>query len=244
MVKKQENKNIIIFNEIEIKWDKDSNLFNLTNMWKASGGHKSQQPFAWLRQDESRKFLKEVDKKFKTASQAVLESRKGRYGGTYAHWQIALAYAKYLSPEFHMYVNEIFVRYKIADPILAADIAERAPLADTKWLAARVEGIVARKEWAATLASRGTGKPYHYVHCTNKIYKALLGKTAKQLKEAMGLVKSGNLRDNLPTEELISIAFSEVVSKNRMEKRNLYGYRNCSNACEESAEQVRQLLEE
>jgi hypothetical protein len=31
----------------------------------------------------------------------VLETKRGYGGGTFAYWQIALAYAKYLSPEFY-----------------------------------------------------------------------------------------------------------------------------------------------
>jgi hypothetical protein len=37
----------------------------------------------------------------------TLETEPGRNGGTWAHWQIALAYAKYLSPEFHMWCNTV-----------------------------------------------------------------------------------------------------------------------------------------
>ena len=42
----------------------------------------------------------------------------GRYGSTYAHWQIALAYAKYLDPELHIWCNEVVVdRFELmADP--------------------------------------------------------------------------------------------------------------------------------
>ncbi|WP_127089060.1 KilA-N domain-containing protein [Aquabacter cavernae] len=35
----------------------------------------------------------------------VMTTKRGKGGGTYAHWQIGLAYAKYLSPEFHMWRN-------------------------------------------------------------------------------------------------------------------------------------------
>jgi hypothetical protein len=40
-----------------------------------------------------------------------LKITRGRFGGTFAHWQIALAYAKYLSPEFHIHCNNIIRRF-------------------------------------------------------------------------------------------------------------------------------------
>ena len=87
-------------------------------MWKASGGDKSQQPFEWLRLPVTERFVAEVTRKFKTGKIPVLKTVKGRYGGNYAHWQIALAYAKYLSPEFHIWANEVLQdRYvEIEDP--------------------------------------------------------------------------------------------------------------------------------
>ena len=42
----------------------------------------------------------------------IIRGTRGRSGATFAHWQIALAYAKYLSPEFHMWCNEV-VREKM-----------------------------------------------------------------------------------------------------------------------------------
>jgi hypothetical protein len=60
-----------------------------------------------LNRDETDSFIKSVRKKLNTPLEGVLKSTKGRYGGTYAHWQIALAYAKYLSPEFHIWCNEV-----------------------------------------------------------------------------------------------------------------------------------------
>ena len=32
---------------------------------------------------------------------------RGRHGGTWAHWQLALSYARYLSPAFHLWCNTV-----------------------------------------------------------------------------------------------------------------------------------------
>ena len=37
----------------------------------------------------------------------LVATARGNKGGTWAHWQLALAYAKYLSPEFHTWCNGV-----------------------------------------------------------------------------------------------------------------------------------------
>ncbi len=41
----------------------------------------------------------------------IISAGRGRTGSTFAHWQIGLAYAKYLSPEFHMWCNTVVRRH-------------------------------------------------------------------------------------------------------------------------------------
>ena len=40
-------------------------------------------------------------------SELIQALNEGGEWNTWAHWQIGLAYAKYLSPEFHMWCNEV-----------------------------------------------------------------------------------------------------------------------------------------
>lgn len=61
-------------------------------MWKAEKASKDKQPYEWLRHNSTVEFVDFIRKTLKTGSQPVL-TVKGRYGGTYAHWQIAMAYA-------------------------------------------------------------------------------------------------------------------------------------------------------
>lgn len=36
-----------------------------------------------------------------------ISTKRGVNGVTFAHWQIAMAYAKYLSPEFHVWCSTV-----------------------------------------------------------------------------------------------------------------------------------------
>lgn len=79
-------------------------------MWKAEDGKNSQRPAEWLRQVDTKKFLKSLGKKLGIPEKDTVEAISGGAGGgggTYGHYQVALAYAKYLSPEFHIWCNEV-----------------------------------------------------------------------------------------------------------------------------------------
>lgn len=78
-------------------------MLSLTDMWKANGSDQSKRPVEWLRSKSAREFigfLKEM-----VGNSHLLSGASGRKGNTYAHWQIGMAYAKYLDPKFHMWCN-------------------------------------------------------------------------------------------------------------------------------------------
>jgi hypothetical protein len=83
----------------------DGALLCLTDMWRAGGADESKRPAAWLRHDATQEFAAYLE----TVSPAhsLVQTTEGRTGGTWAHWQLALAYAKYLSPAFHAWCNEV-----------------------------------------------------------------------------------------------------------------------------------------
>ena len=87
-------------------------------MWRATGSVRSHKPDYWLNQDGTKRFIssfvkklvngqKQSKKSLKAIVSGLFKITRGRNGGTYAHWQIALAYAKYLSDEFHIWCNEV-----------------------------------------------------------------------------------------------------------------------------------------
>ena len=86
---------------------KENEMINMTNLWKSVGSPENREPWNWSR-FEGKEFIEAVTKELNLSITQVLTSTRGRTGGTYAHKQIALAYAKYLSPELHMYVNQVF----------------------------------------------------------------------------------------------------------------------------------------
>lgn len=80
-------------------------MLSLTDMWKAAGADPSKRPVEWLRSKGARSFIEVLSEM--VGKSHLFDIGTGRNARTFAHWQIALAYAKYLSPDFHMWCNEV-----------------------------------------------------------------------------------------------------------------------------------------
>lgn len=188
-----------------------------------------------------RDFIDFVANAQKVDAAHLYATTRGKGGGTWAHWQIALAYAKYLSPALHMQVNEVYARFKAADVTLAADIAERASPEKAEWLARRTAGIVARKSLTSTLARHGVqGKGY--ADCTNAIYVNVLGAKKSQVVQQRGLPAGANLRDHMDAEQLVATAMSEIVARKRIVRGDAQGNDRCAAECFGAARSVMQLI--
>ena len=87
---------------------------NLTDMWKAAGADLSRQPARWLESAEGQRFIEFLAEilivriSHNEENQGLTRTvRGGNNARTEAHWQVGLAYAKYLSPEFHVWCNTV-----------------------------------------------------------------------------------------------------------------------------------------
>lgn len=96
--------------------DMRSDRMSLTSMFKAAGSPPNQDPAQWQRSAAAEAFIDAVSINMGISHNNLVESRKR--GGTWAHWQVAFAYAKYLSPEFHMWCNQV-VRERMEGKALA-----------------------------------------------------------------------------------------------------------------------------
>lgn len=99
-------------------------MLNLTDMWRAAGCPEYRRPIHWLTLEETTRFRAHAEMHWaeldEPAGQNIIQddiirldpdgfvaTLRGRNGGTWAHWQLALAYARYLSPEFHLWCNTV-----------------------------------------------------------------------------------------------------------------------------------------
>jgi len=100
---------------------RDGDMWCLTDLWRAGGSPNEKRPANWLRK-EGAVFVEFVRDSVdvptghinKTSVKRDIvrtergKSKTGESGSTWAHWQIALAYAKALSPAFHAHVNDVY----------------------------------------------------------------------------------------------------------------------------------------
>jgi len=98
--------NGLIYNGTEIR--AVAERLNLTDMWKAAGSDPQQKPAKWRDLPSTKEFVDHVGLIVgKSDTELFHVAMGGKSPRTEAHWQIGLAYAKYLSPEFHMWCNTV-----------------------------------------------------------------------------------------------------------------------------------------
>ena len=215
-------------------------LVSLTDLHRAAAANEQadgkRKPGDWAR-EAGAPFIEFVADQLNTRKTGIYVTTKGKGGGTFAHWQIALAYAKYLSPALHMQVNQVYARYKAADVTLAAEIADKAKPADTEWLAKRVQSTVARNKLTSTLAAHGVAGR-GFADCTNAIYRHVLGGKKSEICAQRGLRKSINLRNVMDAEQLTLTAMSEIVARRRIHQANDRGNVMCERACDAASASV------
>jgi hypothetical protein len=118
-----------------------NDLLCLTDFWKAVGRPKNKSAPQWLRLPQTINFIIRLESKM-GHSQSMVE--KFDKSGTFAHWQIALAYAKYLSADLEMHMSEVYMRYQAGDVTLSYQIADKATPEAQEWLLKRIAQKVKR----------------------------------------------------------------------------------------------------
>ena len=85
-------------NGVSVRNSDNGEFYCLTDMWKACGSDPNKKPADWQRK-EGAPFIEFIEENLKVPSghiELIRVVRGGNDPGTWAHWQIALAYAKYL----------------------------------------------------------------------------------------------------------------------------------------------------
>lgn len=137
-----------------------------------------------------------------------ITSHAGRYGGTYAHSDIAFEFASWISPEFKLYIIKDYQRLKM-------DEAKRLEIGwDTKRELSKINYHIhtdAIKEFLITPELTKLEQSYTYASEADLLNIALFGKTAKQWREETGRTKL-NMRDFASVEELIVLVNLESMN--------------------------------
>ncbi|QLB18702.1 P22AR C-terminal domain-containing protein [Mannheimia granulomatis] len=86
------------------------NLYSLTDLHKASGGNEKHKPVLFLRLDQTKDLISEIENdKVQICTLAVKTVRGGTNPSTYACKELVIAYAAWISPQFHLVVLRAFL---------------------------------------------------------------------------------------------------------------------------------------
>ena len=146
-------------------------------------------------------------KEFVAKTNAIsLEAKTGRYGGTYAHKDIAFEFAMWISPEFKIYIVKEFQRMKAEEQKQIAWTAKRElSKINYRIHTDAIKSNLIPQEVTAAQTS------IIYAEEADVLNVALFGMTAKEWREANPEQK-GNIRDYATVNELICLSNMENIN--------------------------------
>ena len=146
-------------------------------------------------------------KEFVERTNAIsLQAKAGRYGGTYAHKDIAFEFAMWISPEFKIYIVKEFQRLKEEEQKQLGWSAKRE-LAKINY---RIH-TDAIKQNLIPHELTATQKSFVYADEADMLNVAMFGMTAKQWRDANPALK-GNIRDYATINQLICLSNMENLN--------------------------------
>ncbi len=223
----------------------DDGLVNLTAIWRAAGSPDNRSPSEWKRYAGA-EFIASLAESIDTGKSRngsatgsadirhVWRAQRGgrNGGGAYGHLQVALAFAAYLSPEFHRHVNAAYIEWsqERANPDLKIDRAiegyQRRGASRSQALE-RAAGRVQRNRLTDVLKEAGVTQP-SYAAVTNSLYRGLLGADAPTIRQGRKLPAKTNLRDHFSAVELSGVRHSEAMAEDGIRSAGVTGDDSCA----------------
>jgi hypothetical protein len=156
------------------------------------------------------RFILSVSKWVKNTKAIGIKSKAGRYGGTYAHLDIALGFCYWLSPPFQLYVLKEFQRLKEIE----ANETNNALEWDLKRTLSKINYAVhtdAIKEKLIPQKIASSKSGFVYANEADILNLAVFGMTAKEWR-LQSQDKKGNLRENANSYQLLVLSNLEAVN--------------------------------
>ena len=185
-------------------WLRNRNTLEYIGIWEElNNPNFNYGEFALIKSQSGLNRFKISVKEFVAQNNAIgLQAKAGRYGGTYAHKDIALEFAMWISPEFKLYLIKEFQRLKQKE-------------AEDNKLEWNVKRILSKANYrihtdaikAHLIPKLLNTKQHQFVYATEAdiLNQALFGQTAKQWKDANPKLK-GNMREHATIEQLTVLA--------------------------------------
>lgn len=163
--------------------------------------------FAIIRNQSGLNSFKISVKEFVTRTNAVsVQAKAGRYGGTYAHKDIAFEFAMWISPEFKVYIVKEFQRLKEEEQKQLGWSAKR----ELSKINYHIHTDAIKHNLIPAEITKAQASII-YANEADVLNVAMFGMTAKQWREANPELK-GNIRDYASIKELICLSNMENLN--------------------------------
>ena len=189
-------------------WLRNRNTLEYIGIWeKVYNPDFNYGEFATIRNQAGLNRFKISVKEFVTRTNAIsLQAKAGRYGGTYAHKDIAFEFAMWISPEFKIFIVKEFQRLKEEEQKAIGWSAKRE--------LPKINYHIHTDAVRANLIPNEVDA-YHssliYAEEADVLNVALFGMTAKEWREA-NPEKKGNMRDYATINQLICLSNLENLN--------------------------------
>lgn len=190
------------------KWITNKNTLEYLGTWEKVNNPDFNYPeFGVIEQEAGvNRFIMSVGQWINRTGANGLTVKAGRYGGTYAHQDIAFHFAMWLSPEFQIYLVKEFQRLKQQEQ-KALDWNVKRSLTKINY---RIHTDAVKKY---LIPDELSSQAVNLVYATEAdvLNMALFGQTAKQWREA-NPGKDGNIRDYANVTQLVCLANLENLN--------------------------------
>ncbi|MBO6496220.1 MAG: KilA-N domain-containing protein [Roseivirga sp.] len=192
------------------KWLRNKNTIEFIGIWEQINNENFNSPeFEGIKNEAGlNRFTLSVKRWIEHTNAIGLFAKSGRYGGTYAHRDIAFEFGSWLSPEFKLYLIKEFQRLK----------EEESNRHQLEWNVSRTLAKVNYRIHTDAIKEKLIPEKLPkdriqlvYASEADLLNVALFGQTAKEWRD-QNLDTNGNIRDHSTIEQLVVLANLESIN--------------------------------
>ena len=209
-------------------WMRNRNTLEFIGLWEVlNNTNFNRVQFDTFRNEAGLNRFSMTPSKWIESTNAVgIVSKAGRYGGTYAHYDIAMEFASWLSPEFKLYIVQDYKRLK-TDENSKLSVSWNIHREISK-INYKIHTDAIKEYLLKDLTNEQLS--FKYASEADMLNVALFNKTAKEWREENPDLK-GNMRDYASLNELLVLANMEsynavLIGKGIEQKERMVELRN------------------
>lgn len=190
------------------KWLRNKNTIEFLGIWEEMYNPDFNSPeFEGIKNEAGlNRFILSVKQWVEKTNSRGIIAKAGRYGGTYAHKDIAFEFASWVSPQFKLYLLKEFQRLKEQEQVQLGWSAKR----ELSKINYRIHTDAIKQNLIPSAVTPAQASMI-YAEEADVLNVAMFGMTAKQWRE-MNPNQKGNIRDYATVNELICLSNMENLN--------------------------------